>query len=307
MARIRKAAIYAVLVLWLAAVVLPVVWVFVNATRSSQEIFENPFGIPWIISGSPYADNPEVVTPMEGMKKNFVNAWVKSQFSVFFMNSVLVVSVSLVGILALSAMASYVIARFPFRGSRAVFLFFISGMMVPAQLVLLPLFFQFSYMSRFFSGLMRPLGYEMQLHDSLTGLIVIYIALSLPFTILLLTGFFKSLPGELREAAIIDGCSEVGVFRHVMLPLARPGLVTAAIFNFIGLWNEYLFALVFVNSPEKKTLPLGLASVSIQAQYKTDFGLMFAGLVIVIVPTLLVYFLLQRQLTSGITMGALKG
>jgi len=232
---------------------------------------------------------------------------VKSHFSLFFVNSVLVVSVSLVGILSLSAMAAYAIARFPFRGSRALYLFFISGMMVPAQLVLVPLFFQFSYMSRFFSGLLRPFGYEVQLHDSLTGLILIYIALSLPFTILILTGFFKSLPGELREAAIIDGCSEAGVFRHVMLPLARPGLVTAAIFNFIGLWNEYLFALVFVNSPEKKTLPLGLASVSIQAQYRTDFGLMFAGLVIVIVPTLIVYILLQRQLTSGITMGALKG
>ena len=92
-----------------------------------------------------------------------------------------------------------------------------------------------------------------------------------------------------------------------MLPLAKPGLVTAAIFNFLGLWNEYLFALVFVNSPAKKTLPLGLAAVSIQAQYKTDFGLMFAGLVIVLVPTLAVYMLLQRQLTRGITVGALKG
>jgi len=306
-ARVQKAVTYTVLGLWLAAVVLPLAWVFVNASRSSQEIFENPFGVPWILSGSPHAENGEVPTPLEGMKGNFTKAWVKSHFSLFFVNSVLVVSVSLVGILALSAMAAYVIARFPFRGSRALYLFFISGMMVPAQLVLVPLFFQFSYMSNFLSGLLRPLGYEVQLHDSLTGLILIYIALSLPFTILILTGFFKSLPGELREAAIIDGCGEAAVFRHVMLPLARPGLVTAAIFNFIGLWNEYLFALVFVNSPEKKTLPLGLASVSIQAQYRTDFGLMFAGLVIVIVPTLIVYILLQRQLTSGITMGALKG
>jgi len=92
-----------------------------------------------------------------------------------------------------------------------------------------------------------------------------------------------------------------------MLPLAKPGLVTAAIFNFIGLWNEYLFALVFITSEAKKTLPLGLAGVSIQAQYRTDFGLMFAGFVIVLAPTLLVYFLLQRRLTGGITVGALKG
>jgi len=133
------------------------------------------------------------------------------------------------------------------------------------------------------------------------------VSVSLPFTILLLTGFFKSLPGTLREAGIIDGCGEYGVFWHIMLPLSRPGLITAAIFNFLGIWNEYMFALVFVNSPEKKTLPLGLASVSMQAQYKTDFGLLFAGLVIVIIPTLFIYFILQRRLTRGITVGALKG
>jgi ABC-type glycerol-3-phosphate transport system permease component len=204
-------------------------------------------------------------------------------------------------------MAAYVLARFNFRGNRILFLYFLSGLMIPAQLVLVPLFFQFSYMSEWGSWALAPLGLELKLHDSLSGLIIIYIALSLPFTILVLTGFFKSLPGELRESAIMDGCGEYRAFWHIMLPLARPGLVTAAIFNFIGLWNEYLFALVFVNSPEKKTLPLGLASVSMQAQYKTDFGLMFAGLVIVIVPTLLVYIVLQRQLTRGITLGALKG
>jgi ABC-type glycerol-3-phosphate transport system permease component len=199
------------------------------------------------------------------------------------------------------------LARFAFPGHRALFLYFLSGMMIPAQLVLVPLFFQFSSISKWGTRLLAPLGLELRLHDSLSGLILIYIALSLPFTILVLTGFFKSLPGELREAGIIDGCSEYGVFVRIMMPLARPGLVTAAIFNFIGLWNEYLFALVFVSSPGKKTLPLGLASVSMQSQYKTDFGLLFAGLVIVIVPTLLVYGVLQRQITKGITVGALKG
>ncbi len=246
-------------------------------------------------------------TPWESAKANFANAWVKSHFSRFFLNSVFVTGISLICVLAFSAMAAYVLTRFRFRGSKALFLFFISGMMIPAQLVLVPLFFQFSSMSKGLSHLTEFFGYEVQLHDSLSGLITIYIALSLPFTILVLSGFFRTLPGTLREAGIIDGCGEYGVFWHIMLPLARPGLVTAAIFNFIGLWNEYFFALVFVNSTEKKTLPLGLASVSIQAQYKTDFGLLFAGLVIVLVPTLIVYFLLQRQITRGITLGALKG
>lgn len=243
----------------------------------------------------------------EQVKANYAKAWVESRFSSFFANSIIVTGVSLAGILAFGALASYVLARFTFPGARALFLFFISGMMIPAQLVLVPLFFQFTWMSQAGTRFLQPFGLELQMHDSLSGLIVIYISLSLPFTILVLTGFFKTLPGELREAGIMDGCGEYRVFWHIMLPLARPGVITAAIFNFIGLWNEYLFALVSVNAADKKTLPLGLASVSMQSQYKTDFGLLFAALVITIAPTLLVYILLQGRLTRGITVGALKG
>ncbi len=307
MTTLRTIFVYLLLSFWLLAVVLPLAWVVVNSFRSSQEIFNSPFGLPWLLTDVPERFHQAVPDAWQAAAGNYSAAWTRSHFSEFFLNSVLVTTTSLVGILALSAMAAYVLARFKFMGSRALLIYFISGMMVPAQLVLVPLFFQFSYMSKGGSTLLRPLGLELQLHDSLFGLVTIYIALSLPFTILVLTGFFKTLPGTLREAGIIDGCGEYRVFWHIMLPLAKPGLVTAAIFNFLGLWNEYLFALVFVNSTEKKTLPLGLASVSMQAQYKTDYGLMFAGLVIVLVPTLLVYLVLQRQLTSGITVGALKG
>ena len=298
---------YIPLFLWLLIVVLPMAWLVVNSLRSSQEIFENPFGVPWLISGSPHADDPGQPSPAESAGTNFENAWVESNFSRFFVNSVLVTATSLAGVLVFGAMAAYALSRFTFRGSRALFLFFLAGMMIPAQLILIPLFFQFSTLGETLTQATAALGYEVRLHNTLTGLIIIYIALSLPFTILVLTGFFRSLPGALREAAIIDGASEWTVFTRIMLPLARPGLITAAIFNFLGIWNEYLFALVFVNSSEKKTLPLGLASVAIQSQYKTDFGLLFAGLVIVLVPTLLVYLVLQRHLTAGITVGALKG
>ncbi len=145
------------------------------------------------------------------------------------------------------------------------------------------------------------------LHDSHAGLILIYVAASLPFTVFVLTAFFRTLPNELREAALMDGASEYRVYSTVMMPLARPGLVTVAIFNFLGLWNEYLFGLVFLQSDKLKTLPLGLASISMQAQYKSDFGILFAGLVITMVPTLLVYIFLQERITKGITLGALKG
>ena len=298
-----KVVAYVLLGVWLAAVVLPLVWVFLDSLRTSVEFTANPFGLPWVLSGQA----PEGHDAWAGVVSNFRRAWIDSHFSRYFVNSVFVTTVSLCGILLVSSMASYVLARFTFRGQRALYLYFLSGMMFPAQLLLVPLFFEFGQLSTLASGMLAPLGLEVNLHNSLFGLILIYIALSVPFTVLVLTGFFKSLPGALRESAIIDGCSEYAAFWHVMLPLARPGLVSAAIFNFLGLWNEYIFALVFVNSPDKKTLPLGLASVSMQAQYKTDFGLMFAGLVIVIVPTLLVYAALQRQLTRGITLGALKG
>lgn len=302
-ALVAKSLTYVLLAAWLVVVAVPLLWVFVSALRTSQEFVANPFGLPWLFTGAPegYPD------PVAGLLANFRNAWVASNFSRYFINSILVTGCSLAGILSLGSLAAYALARFDFRGNRPLFLFFIGGMMVPAQLVLVPLFFQYSTLTEWGSTLLAPLGLELHLHDTLTGLVLIYIAVSLPFTILILTAFFRTLPEDLREAAIIDGCGEGRVFWQVMLPLAKPGLVSAAIFNFIGLWNEYLFALVFVTAPEKKTLPLGLAGVSMQAQYRTDFGLLFAGLVIVIVPTLLAYLLLQRQLTRGITMGALKG
>lgn len=321
-ATLKSALLYSLLAVWLLAVVMPLIWVVANSLRSSREFVKNPFGAPWVLVGRPISeerppdasatDGPSASTaarptPWEEVKTNYRKAWIDSKFSRYFVNSVLVTTLSLLGILAAGAMASYVLARFAFRGSRLLYLYFISGLMVPAQLVLVPLFFQFTQLSKWGSMLLAPLGLELKLHDSFTGLITIYVALSLPFTILVLTGFFRTLPGTLREAGIIDGCSEFGVFRHIMMPLAKPGLVTAAIFNFLGIWNEYLLALVFVNSDTHKTLPLGLAAVSMQAQYKADFGLMFAGLVIVLLPTLLVYVVLQKQLTRGITLGALKG
>ena len=375
MERLRKYLVYTLLIGWLCAVALPMIWVLVNSLRSSQEFVQNPFGMPWLVTGVPadgLLERDEVATArahaqttaldtvsaeslewlaehfdavagaengvvMAGVTvgsdgtrlseaqlaeieavasrplarsaafENYRKAWVESNFSTFFFNSIWVTFWSLLGTLSLASMAAYVLARFEFRGSRLLFMFFISGMMIPAQLLLIPVFFEYSWLSELGTQLLHPFGLEFQLYDSHFGLIMLYIALSLPFTILVLTGFFKSLPGALREAAILDGCGEYRVFWHVMLPLAKPGLVTAGIFNFLGIWNESIFALVCVNTPEKKTLPLGLASVSIQAQYKTDFGLMFAGLVIVVIPTLLVYILLQRRLTDGITMGALKG
>lgn len=291
---------YLCLCLWFVAVVTPFLWVIQTSTRSTQEIFRSPFGWPenfW-----------------ESLKTNYSNAWVKSHFSDYFLNSIIVVSSSLLILFLVACPAAYVLARYKARWTRWLLVYFLCGMMVPVQLLLVPLFFQYKDWSDALTRWLEPVFVSMgqphlvvSMTDSHPGLVLLYVSLSLSFTIFVLTSFFRTLPTELYEAAIIDGCSERRAFYNIMLPLAKPGVVTVGIFNFLGLWNEYFLALVFINSEQYKTLPLGLASVSIQANYRSDFGLLFAGLVIVMLPTLVVYMILQRYLVQGITMGALKG
>lgn len=288
------------------AVIFPMIWVLYTSAKSTQEFYQNPIGLPRLLT-HPSAANTAVVAD------NYGKAWVGSHFGTYFLNSLKVVGISLALTLLLGSMAAYVLARFEFRGRALIYTLFLAGLLIPMQLILIPLFFQFADMSAWltqtFAPIARAFGYDLtvSLHDSHFGLILIYVAASLPFTVFVLTAFFRTLSNEVREAAMLDGASEYRIFFQVMMPLGRPGLVTVAIFNFLGLWNEYLFGLVFLSSDRLKTLPLGLAGISMQAQYKSDFGLLFAGLVIAMLPTLIVYLFLQERLTRGITVGALKG
>lgn len=307
LSRIGAGIRYAVLLTYLVIVVFPMLWVLSTSAKNTQEIYANPFGLPKVIT-SPG------LTSARTLAANYRKAWIGSRFSRYFVNSVKVVGISLALILAMGSMAAYVLARYEFRGRGLIYSLFLSGLLIPMQLILIPLFFQFSWIGENLTKLFSPVTESLGLgrlivspHDSHAGLILIYVAASLPFTVFTLTAFFRTLPGELREAAMIDGASEYRTFYAVMLPLGKPGLVTVAIFNFLGLWNEYLFGLVFLSTDALKTLPLGLASISMQAQYKSDFGLLFSGLVIAMLPTLIVYIFLQEKLTKGITIGAIKG
>jgi ABC-type glycerol-3-phosphate transport system permease component len=192
-------------------------------------------------------------------------------------------------------MAAYALARFSHPLGRTAFWLFLAGLMIPAQLAVVPLFFE-----------LRTFG----LLNSRTGLILAYTANGLPFAIFILAGFFRSLPRGLYEAAVIDGCSEFSAFWRVLLPLAKPGLVTVAIFQFIGVWKEYFYAFMLASGDSgggARTLPLGLANLSITAEYRGEYGALFAGLVLVTVPLLVVYVLLQRHIVKGVAAGALKG
>lgn len=258
---------------------LPMAWVAASSLKSDRAILRDP------------------LAPPAWSKADFgayARAWEGARLGDSFFNSCLVTAASVALILALGAPAAYALSRFRLPFGRLAYGLLLAGLMIPAQLAMVPLFFE-----------LRTLG----LLDSRLGLVLVYAANGLPFAVFILAGFFRGLPRSLHEAAIIDGCGAFDAFWRVMLPLARPGLVTVAIFQFIGIWKEYFFAFMIVGGGEggARTLPLGLANLAITAQYGGDQARLFAGLVVVTLPILVVYALLQRQLVGGIAAGALKG
>ena len=278
--KISSALIFTALIGYAAWVVFPMVWVAYSSLKDDRAIFRDAFALP--AAGALHVED-------------YTHAWREARFGDYFSHSVLVTATSVALIVGLGAMAAYALARFYHPAGRAVFWLFLAGLMIPAQLAVIPLFFE-----------MRALG----LLNSKLGLILVYTANGLPFAIFILAGFFRSLPRSLYEAAVIDGCGEFAAFWRVLLPLARPGLVTVAIFQFIGVWKEYFFAFMLTGGDmtnAARTLPLGLANLSITAQYHTDFGMLFAGLVLVTLPILGLYLLLQRHIVKGVSAGALKG
>jgi len=272
---IQRCLITIGLALFAASVVLPLFWVLLTSLKSSPEIFASPWSLPAQVRWS-----------------NYLRAWREAGIAQCFTNSLIVTLVTLAILLPVGAMAAYVIARYPFKGSQWVYTAFLGGMMFPVFLAIVPLFL-----------LLRDLA----LLDTLTGLILVYVAYSLPFTVFVMTGFFQTLPHEMLEAAMIDGCGHTAAFWRVMLPLAKPGLVVVGIFNAIGLWNEYPLALVIVASDEIRTLPLGIANLMMVEHYQSDWGALFAGLVIVMAPVLAVYWAFRDRIHETMVAGALKG
>jgi ABC-type glycerol-3-phosphate transport system permease component len=277
-----SALCWIVLAIQLLWVVYPMAWMVASSFKTDEAIFRDAFAFPALDALA---------------TENYANAWSGARFGDYFVNSVLVTASSVALILLLGSMAAYALARFHHAAGRAVFWLFLAGLMIPVQRSIVPLFFE-----------LRALG----LLDSLPGLVLVYTANGLPFAVFILAGFFRGLPRSLYEAAVVDGCGEAGAFWRVMLPLARPGLATVAIFQFIGIWKEYFFAFMLASGGDvggagARTLPLGLANLAITAQYRSDYGMLFAGLVMVTVPILMIYILLQKHLVKGITAGAMKG
>ena len=262
------------LIIWAAIVVLPLLWTLLTSFKTTSEIFSSPFGLPktlqWV---------------------NFKNAWITAGIGDYFLNTILVVFSALILVMVFGAMSAYVLARFKFHGNRLIYVLFLAGNTFPIFLAVVPLFFTLK---------------NMHLLNTMQGLIITYVAFALPFTVFFLYAFFKTLPYEIYEAAQIDGAGEWTTFFRVMLPMAKPGLASVAIFNFLGLWNQYLIPVALNTNTDNYVLSQGLATFAARTNYEVDYGALFASVVVTILPVLIVYIIFQRQLQGSVSQGTMK-
>jgi N-acetylglucosamine transport system permease protein len=266
------------LVVWALATAGPLIWVVLASFKSNTEIFlGEPFALPQAFSFHTY-----------------VNAWNQAHVGQYFANSVFVVVISTAGTMLFGSMAAYVLARYKFFGNRFIYYLFVSGLAFPTFMALVPLFF-----------ILKGFG----LINTFTGLILVYIAYSLPFTVFFLAAFFRTLPMEIDEAATVDGASHTRKFFQIMVPMARSGLVSITIFNIVGQWNQYLLPVAIMQgagSDSKWVLTQGIANISVSAGYHAEWSTLFAALTLSILPMIVVYAIFQRQIQAGLTAGAVK-
>jgi N-acetylglucosamine transport system permease protein len=265
---------HVLLIAWSLIVGIPLLWVFVSSFKTTKQILNNPFSLPTKLDLT-----------------NYVNAWNGSGIGNYFVNTLIVVVSALVIVMILGAMCAYVLARFRFFGARAIYYLMLAGLTFPPFLAIVPLF-----------KILQGIG----LLNTLPGLILTYVAFALPFTVFFLYSFFQGLPEEIYEAAQVDGASEWRTFFQVMLPMATPGMAAVAIFNFLGLWNQFLLPVALNSDQSNYVLTQGMAQFASQAGYSVDFGALYAAVVITVIPVLIVYVFFQRQLQGSVSQGTSK-
>ncbi len=272
--RAVEATSHALLTVWTLIVIVPFLWVVLSSFKTSKEILASPFSLPahWSFD-------------------NYVHAWTDAGIHQFFLNTVIVVAVALVLVMVLGSMCAYVLARFRFPGARFIYYAMLAGLTFPIFLAIVPLFFVLK---------------SIQLLNTLPGLIMVYVAFALPFTVFFLYAFFKTLPDDVYEAALMDGAGEWRAFFQIMLPMARPGMAAVAIFNFLGLWNQFLLPVALNTDPDRYVLTQGMNNFASQAGYAVDFGALFAAVVITVVPVLIVYVIFQRRLEGSVSRGTFR-
>lgn len=285
--RLYKTFIYVVLSLLAITIIVPVAWVFMASVKQNKEFYGNPWTLP------------------EGFYwQNFVEAWNTAEMGDYMLNSAFVTALALIILLLVALPAAYCLSRFKFRSKKFLNIAFMGGLFININYIVVPIFL----MLRDGDIWIKKVFGEGFLLNNLVVLAIVYAATALPFTIYLLSGYFATLPHDYEEAAYIDGAGYSMTMWKIIFPMAKPSIITVILFNFLSFWNEYIISMTLMSSSKgPKTLPVGLLNLMQAQQSKAEYGIMYAGLVLVMLPTLILYICVQSKLTKGMTAGGLKG
>lgn len=287
MTRLLKAVTYVLLLLGLLSVMVPVGWALVASVKENSEFYGNPWALP------------------KGVHlQNFIDAFETARMGEYFLNSVIVTALAIGILLAAALPCAYCLSRFSFRGRRLLNTLMMGGLFINVNYIVVPIFLMLVDGDK----LLRQWTGNGFLLNNLLVLALVYAATAIPFTVYLLSSYFKTLPRDFEEAAYIDGSSHTRTMISIMFPMARPSIVTVILFNFLLFWNEYIIALTLLpGAKAPKTLPVGLLNLMTAQRAAAKYGQMYAGLTLVMLPTLMLYILVQKKLTQGMTLGGIKG
>ncbi len=281
-----KIGIYVVLIILAITIIVPIAWVFMASLKENEQFY----GSPWTLPNGLHFEN-------------FVQAWQEADMGSYMLNSVIVTALGIGLLIIISLPAAYVLARFKFKTSRFWNVLFMAGLFINVNYIVVPIFLMLVDADSF---LQSTLGHGFFLNN-LFILALIYASTALPFTIYLLSGYFKSLAKDYEEATYVDGAGYFRTMIQVIFPMAKPSIITIILFNFLSFWNEYIISMTMLTKPTLKTLPVGLMNLMAAQKSAVQYGRMYAGLVLVMLPTLILYMCVQKQLTEGMTVGGLKG
>ena len=284
--RLYKIFIYVVLGLLAVLILIPVLWVMVASVKETVEHYGNPWALPTHLHW-----------------QNFVDAWNKADMGAYMGHSVLVTGLALVILLVVALPPSYCLARFKFVSQKFLNTCFMAGLFINVNYIVVPIYLMLADGDKWLKGIMGS-GFLLNNHIVVA---IVYAATALPFTIYLLSSYFATLPHDFEEAAYIDGAGYWRTMLEVIFPMAKPSIITVILFNFLSFWNEYIIVKTLVTDKELWTLPAGLLNLMQAQQSAAEYGPMYAGLVLVMLPVLILYICVQKNLTKGMTVGGLKG
>ena len=281
-----KVLVYICLILLVISILVPVIWVFIASVKQNSEFYGNPWALPETL-----------------YFQNFVDAWQKASMGSYMLNSVIVTALGIALLIIIALPAAYVLSRFKFCTGKLWNVLFMAGLFINVSYIVVPIFLMLNGWDK---GLRDIMGSPFFLNNIFI-LALVYTSTALPFTIYLLSGYFRTLAKDYEEAAYIDGAGYFTTMTKIMFPMAKPSIITIVLFNFLAFWNEYIISMTLLTKPELKTLPVGLMNLMAAQKSAVEYGQMYAGLVTVMLPTLILYICVQKKLTQGMTLGGLKG